>query len=263
MVSIIVPIYNTVPYFSRCIDSILSQSFTDFELLLVNDGSTDGSGKICDAYAEKDSRIRVLHKENGGVSSARNLGLDKARGEWITFVDSDDELLPNGLQVMFGGISDEVEMVLAGYEIVDIEGNLVYFINKREFRVLKATDGVMEMYSPSDYKFQGYICGKQYRHSVIKDKQLRFSQELVFSEDRLFVTQFICSIDVIYYTTVPVYRYFERQKSAMGSLKRSFNYGVATDVDARIKMKRLIKGLMIRNWNIWWILMCIEAIGGW
>ena len=80
-ISVIVPVYNTVHYLPRCIDSILSQSFTDFELLLIDDGSIDGSGQICDAYAEKDNRIRVFHKENGGVSSARNVGLDNAKGE--------------------------------------------------------------------------------------------------------------------------------------------------------------------------------------
>ena len=94
-ISIIVPIYNTEQYLPRCIDSILSQSLTDFELLLIDDGSIDGSGAICDAFAEKDNRVRVFHKENGGVSSARNLGLNEAKGEWVCFVDSDDELMPN------------------------------------------------------------------------------------------------------------------------------------------------------------------------
>mgnify|MGYP003408173130 CR=1 FL=1 len=89
-ISIIVPVYNTERYLSKCIDSILSQSFTVFELLLINDGSKDNSGTICDQYAVNDSRVRVFHKENGGVSSARNLGLENARGEWVTFVDSGD-----------------------------------------------------------------------------------------------------------------------------------------------------------------------------
>ena len=90
MISIIVPVYNTEKYLDRCIQSILAQTYTDFELLLINDGSTDSSGVICDKYAEQDSRVRVFHKENGGASSARNLGLDNARGEWIGWVDSDD-----------------------------------------------------------------------------------------------------------------------------------------------------------------------------
>lgn len=108
-ISVIVPVYNTEQYLPRCIDSILSQSFTDFGLLLIDDGSKDGSGKICDAYAEKDNRIRVFHKENGGVSSARNLGLDNAKGEWVCFVDSDDELIRDGLEAMAEGISEYVQ----------------------------------------------------------------------------------------------------------------------------------------------------------
>ena len=96
-VSIIVPIYNSEAHLSRCIDSILAQTLTDFELILVNDGSQDNSGKICDNYAQKDSRIIVLHKENGGTSSARNVGLKKSRGEYITFVDSDDTIYPHYL----------------------------------------------------------------------------------------------------------------------------------------------------------------------
>lgn len=89
-ISVIIPVYNAESTLRRCVDSVLAQSFTDFECLLINDGSQDRSGEICDEYAAKDSRIRVFHKENGGVSSARNLGLDNATGEWIAFVDSDD-----------------------------------------------------------------------------------------------------------------------------------------------------------------------------
>ena len=89
-ISVIVPVYNTEKYLHHCIDSILSQTFIDFELLLIDDGSKDSSGTICDEYAAKDNRVRVFHKENGGTSSARNMGLDNARGEYITFVDSDD-----------------------------------------------------------------------------------------------------------------------------------------------------------------------------
>jgi glycosyltransferase involved in cell wall biosynthesis len=97
-ISIIVPVYNAEKYLSQCIDSILSQTFTDFELLLIDDGSSDNSAAMSDEYARKDSRIQVFHKENGGVSSARNLGIDKAQGEWITFVDSDDRLAGNFLE---------------------------------------------------------------------------------------------------------------------------------------------------------------------
>ena len=94
-ISVIVPVYNVAAYLPRCIDSILSQTWKDMEILLVDDGSTDESGRICDQYAEKDSRVRVIHKENGGLSSARNVGLDIAEGEYVAFVDSDDWIEPD------------------------------------------------------------------------------------------------------------------------------------------------------------------------
>lgn len=90
MISVIIPIYNTEKYLSRYIESVLNQSYKNFELLLINDGSKDRSGDICDEYAKKDNRIKVFHKENGGVSSARNLGLDNAKGDYVCFIDSDD-----------------------------------------------------------------------------------------------------------------------------------------------------------------------------
>ena len=97
-ISVIVPVYNTEKFLQRCIDSVLAQTYQDFELLLIDDGSKDSSDTICDEYAAQDTRVKVFHKENGGVSSARNVGLDNARGEWITFVDSDDYIEENYLQ---------------------------------------------------------------------------------------------------------------------------------------------------------------------
>ena len=91
-ISVIVPVYNAEKWLRRCVDSILAQTFTDFELLLIDDGSTDGSPAICDEYAQRDSRIKVFYQKNSGVSAARNSGLDHARGEWILFVDADDYL---------------------------------------------------------------------------------------------------------------------------------------------------------------------------
>ena len=101
VLSVIVPIYNSKEHLPRCIESVLSQSFSDFELLLVDDGSTDGSGAICDAYSAKDDRVRVFHKANGGASSARNVGLENVKGQWLTFLDSDDWFEENYFQVPF------------------------------------------------------------------------------------------------------------------------------------------------------------------
>ena len=116
-ISIIVPVYNTEKYLDRCIQSILSQTYTDFELLLINDGSTDSSGAICDKYAEQDSRVRVFYKENGGVSSARNVGLNNAEGEYIIFVDSDDYMKPQMCEILYNTlIREQADIVICGTE---------------------------------------------------------------------------------------------------------------------------------------------------
>ena len=107
LISVIVPVYKVEPYLSRCIDSILAQTFTDFELILIDDGSPDNCGKICDEYAQKDNRIQVIHKENGGLSSARNAGIDwvfaNSNSQWLTFIDSDDWIHPKYLERLLSG----------------------------------------------------------------------------------------------------------------------------------------------------------------
>lgn len=101
LVSVVVPVYNVASYLEQCLDSVVNQTYKNLEIILVDDGSTDGSGAICDRYAEKDSRIQVIHKENGGLSSARNVGLERITGEWALFVDSDDWIELNTLELLF------------------------------------------------------------------------------------------------------------------------------------------------------------------
>jgi Glycosyltransferases involved in cell wall biogenesis len=117
--TIIIPVYNTKEYLPQCVESVLNQSYTDFELILVDDGSTDGSGAICDAYAEKDDRLFVFHKANGGVSSARNMGLEYARGVWVFFLDSDDSLPSQAIESLMAHSESDVDMVLGGIRKCD------------------------------------------------------------------------------------------------------------------------------------------------
>jgi len=112
IISIIVPVYNAEKYLRRCIDSIIAQTFTDWECLLVDDGSTDESPNICDEYATKDSRIKVFHKVNEGVSSARNIGIDNAKGRFVTFVDADDSIMHNYLCLIKEG---DYDLLLSSY----------------------------------------------------------------------------------------------------------------------------------------------------
>ena len=112
--SIIIPVYNAEEYLDRCLESVVDQSFTSYEVILVDDGSSDSSPLICDRYSATDPRFRTIHKANGGVSSARNAGLNLAKGEYVMFVDSDDALLPDALERMFEEVVDE-DIVIGGY----------------------------------------------------------------------------------------------------------------------------------------------------
>ena len=114
-ISVIVPVYKAEAYLHRCLDSILAQTLTDFELLLIDDGCPDRSGEICDEYAQKDSRVRVFHKNNGGASAARRDGVEMSRGKWITFVDSDDTIPQTGLATLLGCVSNEVDIVMGAW----------------------------------------------------------------------------------------------------------------------------------------------------
>ena len=126
-ISIIVPVYKVEPYIHKCIDSILNQTFKEFELILVDDGSPDNCGNICDEYAKKDNRVRVIHKENGGISSARNIGLDVSNGEYIGFVDSDDYIKLDMYERLYNSCKvNNADISIIGTIEVDENGKKLY-----------------------------------------------------------------------------------------------------------------------------------------
>lgn len=246
LISVIIPVYNTEQYISCCIDSVLSQSFTNFELILVDDGSKDGSGTICDEYAKKDNRIRVFHKGNGGVSSARNLGLDNARGEWIYFVDSDDELLPGGLQTLVDGICDDVDIVGGGYERFGPNGELLEAVDERVTTALSKEETLLIVSNdrPKYYSYLGYMWMWMFRSSVIRSHHLRFDTSIKIKEDTLFLVQYACASNGrTHFNTAPVYKYKMREESAMGNLQKRFSPAYQTSFDAVIKIHSAIHSL--------------------
>lgn len=217
MISIIVPIYNLESCLPQCIDSILEQDYLDFELLLIDDGSKDKSGAICDKYAAKDSRIRVFHKENGGVSSARNVGLDNAKGDWITFVDGDDLLLPKALM----NIMEAVENDDADFYIFD------YLSNSRPVKQNLAPVITPDMFARLLllYKIQSSPWAKVYKARTLNG--LRFNTSLRIGEDWLFNFEFAMmnrdNIRIIHEDSC-IYDYINREGSAMQSRKIKDKY---------------------------------------
>ena len=244
--SIIIPIYNTEAYLPQCLDSVLSQSYTDFELLLVDDGSTDNSGAICEEYAQKDTRIKVFHTKNGGICSARNIGLDNAQGEWIYLVDSDDELLPDGLRTMVECINDDVDVVMGGYEKYDLDGNLIMTERNHEIMTLSKRDSLLVLFQDYSihYSYLGYVWIRLFRNRIIQDYALRFDPTVRIKEDTLFVTQYLCkSNGKTRFTTTPVYKYKAQKNSEMNSLLSSYNPKYIYSFDAVVKMYSAIRQL--------------------
>lgn len=215
-VSIIVPIYNAEKHLHRCIDSILNQEYTDFELLLVNDGSTDSCGSICDGYAEKDSRIRVIHKENTGVSDSRNLAIDQARGTYLQFLDSDDWITPDATKLFVRAAEEHrCDLVIADfYRVVgerlsqkgDIEEDSV--MAREEF-----ASHMME--NPADF-YYGVLWNKLYRREIIEQYHLRMDTAISWCEDFMFNLEYIRHGEVFYALQAPVY-YYVKTKGSLAS----------------------------------------------
>lgn len=180
-ISVIIPVYNTQEYLPKCIESVLSQPFENFEILLINDGSTDNSGAICDSYAMSDSRIRVLHKENGGVSSARNLGIEKAEGEYTIHLDSDDYISTNMLEEMYNKATlDNCDILIADY-YSDINGNIKLYEQR-----LRNTNSNTIIKQLLEGELHGSVCNKLIKSSLYKDGNVTFNQDIDYCEDLLF-----------------------------------------------------------------------------
>lgn len=201
-ISVIVPVYNSEKYIRRCVDSILTQSFSDFELLLIDDGSSDMSGRICDKYAETDSRIRVFHKQNGGVSSARNLGLTNAQGEWVTFVDSDDFVYDSYLDNYDVYNSYSFDLINQGLRIdKDFNGC-------SEFKFSFDGDRDSWLNEATQNGTFGYCVIKLFKLDIIRINKIQFNTEIRFQEDELFVLSYLSVCNSVKSVSKVGYFYF-------------------------------------------------------
>lgn len=208
--SVIVPVYKVEIYIGRCIESILRQTFSDFELILVDDGSPDNSGVICDEYAKKDSRIRVIHKPNGGVSSARNAGLDAACGRYVVFADSDDEVEPGYLECMRSFTSD---LVIAGVQRVEPDGTAASALGYHCRQVSPiSSEKIVEMVHNSSLN---YVYAKRYDTNIIRTNQLRFREDISLGEDTLFVAEYLCHCNAIQYVYDTPYKYYRYEAATL------------------------------------------------
>jgi len=189
---VVVPVYNVEKFLRECVDSVLAQTFKNFELILVDDGSPDNSGKICDEYAEKDSRVRVFHQPNGGVSSARKFGVENARAEWIMFVDSDDEIFPDAIEVLFPWTKESDVDLIEGYVIgrsVEENSDSAQRGSANLVRNVNALDYAAQMSGRGGWHVSPWAKLLR-REMLLKSDALGVSREFWWGEDFLMLLRF-------------------------------------------------------------------------
>ena len=230
LISIIVPVYNVEEYLSLCLDTILAQRFVDFELILVNDGSTDGSGDICDRYADLDSRIRLFHKGNGGVSSARNLALASVRGEWIAFCDSDDWLDEDYLSTFVKDlIQGEHQLYCyswtSHYQTDNrvVKNNIIANVDSCNV-TLSNIDCYTQLYKANSY---GFLWMKLFKTSIIEQRRIRFDVDVSYQEDVLFTNEYLRYVDSVFLSNMSFYNYRrDRGESLATNVLTKYSYQI-------------------------------------
>lgn len=232
-ISIIVPVYNVEKYLNKCVDSILKQTFGDFELILVDDGSPDNSGAICDQYAEEDSRVKVIHKENGGLSDARNAGIEIAKGNYIGFVDSDDYIDKNMYKQLYDSLTkNDVDLSICG--IFDVyEGKESLKKSEREL-LLNRDEAMVMIFHGNEISVHAY--NKLYKKEIFKYIRYPVGR---YHEDSYIIVDILDKCEKVAINTKQMYHYLHREESITG---QSFSVKQLEYIDAWEKNEELVKG---------------------
>lgn len=220
LVSIVAPVYNVSEYLPVFIESIIRQTYTCWELLLVDDGSTDNSGLICDNYARRDERIRIIHKTNGGVSSARNVGIKEMKGEWALMPDPDDELTADALESFVAHISNEIDLISASY--VWYKNGVLSIPTKPSSDLILDRDDYISLMGiiPQPRNLDRRVANKLFRVSIIKENNLDFPEDLHLREDILYNYKYVSKCNgKIHCIPNDTYIYYMRSSGAATSLR--------------------------------------------
>ncbi len=214
LISIIVPVYNVEKYIRRCLDSLLCQSYHNLEIILIDDGSPDMSGAICDEYANKDKRIKVIHKENGGVSSARNSGLDIAQGDYIGFVDPDDYVSADMYEFLYSQMTDsQSDIVQCNFLQTDSSGNEKRFFDHIKDREISGNIEINRAFLNNEIRYS--VWNKLFSRKTLEG--VRFRKDLRIAEDKLFVNDCINNAQKIKICDRYCYYYFVSDSSVIHS----------------------------------------------
>ena len=213
--SIIIPVYNAEKYLNKCIDSILNQSFKDFELLLIDDGSKDLSGKICDKYAEVDERVKVFHIQNGGPAKAINLGIKYATGIYIEFVDADDELIPEALENLYILTKNNPDIIIADSQIITADEKVKNIISIEKNDQINVEEYLKNLNTVRKATLLHYIWNKWYKRKLICENRIIFDENERLGEDFLFNCEIIDKADCVWGTDILLYKYYKRDNGSL------------------------------------------------
>lgn len=213
-ISIIVPVYKAEKYLSKCIESILNQTYKDFELILIDDGSPDNSGQICDEFANKDNRIVVIHQENKGVSAARNAGIKISKGVWLTFIDADDYIETNHLLIFYENaiINEDCEMIEISHRLLTLQSKASNDISIKKSNLKDAIDFLTSQ-----------VWNYFFRNSIIKENNISFALNLKYAEDIVFICEYLSMINYVLLIDSQTYIYNNNNVSATTNISVESN----------------------------------------
>lgn len=247
LISIIVPVYNAEKTLSRCVNSILNQTFQIWELLLIDDGSIDKSGKICDKYAEFDNRVKVFHRKNQGVSATRNFGIKNSIGKYITFIDSDDEVVKSYLSVLYENIQG-TDIVFFFSKWIYKDNSQVEILlnnfNSNEQNAIEKEIALM-MDNKTGHDLLGFAWNKMFKSSIIKEHHLEFIENLIISEDEIFTLDYCRYVKQLKVISFSLYYYYKNEIGLTYKKKKPSEWILLADCYNHLRKKYAYDGIKI------------------
>ena len=243
-ISIIVPVYNAENYLHDCLNSIRSQTFTDFEVLLIDDGSDDDSLLILQRFHVQDNRFQIFHQANRGASSARNVGLDNAVGEFICFVDADDTITPTYLEDLYLAMGNQVDSSMGGFRRVDqLSHEECEVVPQKKIETLE--ENLLGFYAANHQDWQRYMVNRMFRNAIIVSNNLRFKEDIYYKEDGLFLVQYLCASNgLVACVDKVLYYYYRNSTGAMSKTWHTFDEKVISNLEAH---RLIIEEIRHRN----------------
>ena len=237
MISIIVPFYNAERFLYDCINSIKAQTYQDFEVILVDDGSTDGSLQVLEKCIAGDSRFYIRHQENHGVSAARNVGIKYSKGDYLCFIDADDQVVSSYLIDLFQAIGP-ADSSMCGYKKIDMLSHEEYeIIPVRKTETLE--ESLLGFYSANFTDWQRYLWNRMFKKSIIEKYLLRFNENISYKEDGLFVIQYLCASNgLVSCVDKVLYEYYRNTTGAMSKTWHAFDPSIISNLEAHKLIKK-------------------------